>query len=95
MKPNQDTENSKSLFQKQIFLQVLRKFFTFPFILVISCYQKCISPLLPPTCRFYPTCSEYAKEAFKKYGVIKGFWLSVKRVGRCHPYNKGGYDPVP
>lgn len=95
MKQNRDTTNFKNWFQKQSFLQIVKNLFSFPFILVIYCYQKCISPLLPPTCRFYPTCSQYAKEAFIKYGAIKGFWLSIRRIGKCHPFNKGGYDPVP
>jgi len=65
------------------------------FIFVITLYQKLISPLFPPACRFYPTCSDYSKQALKKYGFFKGLYLSVKRVLRCHPFNPGGYDPVP
>ncbi len=61
----------------------------------IKFYRKFISPLKPPTCRFYPTCSEYALTAVQKYGVVRGGWLAVKRVSRCHPFNPGGYDPVP
>lgn len=64
------------------------------FILFIKTYQKFISPLFPPSCRFYPTCSEYALQSFAKYGVIKGFFKSVWRILRCNPFNKGGYDPV-
>jgi putative membrane protein insertion efficiency factor len=64
-------------------------------ILLILFYQKCISPLFPPHCRFYPTCSQYALEAVEKYGFIKGSFLAVKRILKCHPYHKGGYDPVP
>ncbi|MBF7096082.1 membrane protein insertion efficiency factor YidD [Alkalibacter mobilis] len=64
------------------------------FILMIKFYQKAISPLLPKTCRFYPTCSEYCLKAIEKYGAIKGLFLCVKRVGRCHPFNPGGYDPL-
>ncbi len=63
-------------------------------ILLVSVYQKVISPWMPKTCRFYPTCSEYAKQATLKYGVLKGGWISIKRVLRCHPFNPGGYDPV-
>ncbi len=58
-------------------------------------YQKFISPGLPPSCRFYPTCSEYTLQAIAKYGAVKGAWLGIKRVGRCHPFHPGGYDPVP
>ncbi len=65
------------------------------FIFVITLYQKLISSLFPPACRFYPTCSDYSKQALKKYGFFKGLYLSVKRVLRCHPFNPGGYDPVP
>ena len=64
------------------------------FILLINIYQK-ISKFTPKTCRFYPTCSQYTKEAIVKYGVIKGCFLGVKRIARCHPWNEGGYDPVP
>lgn len=63
-------------------------------LFLISIYQK-ISRLTPSVCRFYPTCSEYTKQAVIKYGVIKGGWLGIKRIARCHPGNEGGYDPVP
>ncbi len=63
---------------------------------MIRFYRRCISPLTPASCRFTPTCSAYALEAINKYGVIKGGWLSVKRLLRCHPFYKGDhYDPVP
>lgn len=63
-------------------------------ILVLIFYQKFISPLKPSTCRFYPTCSQYSKQAIEKYGVIKGLWLTIKRLAKCHPFHPGGYDPV-
>lgn len=62
---------------------------------LVRFYQLCISPLFPPTCRFTPTCSEYALQALRKYGPFKGFWLTVKRLSRCHPWGGSGYDPVP
>lgn len=64
-------------------------------ILPICFYQRCISPLTPPACRFTPTCSQYAVEAIRKHGPFKGFWLAVKRISRCHPWGGSGYDPVP
>ena len=63
----------------------------------ISCikfYRKFISPLKRPSCRFYPTCSQYTLEAVEKYGALKGGFMGIKRILKCHPYNKGGYDPV-
>jgi len=62
---------------------------------LIRFYRKCISPLFPPCCRFYPTCSAYAMEAVTKYGAAKGGWLALKRILKCHPFHPGGYDPVP
>jgi uncharacterized protein len=64
-------------------------------ILPIRFYQRFISPLTPPVCRFTPTCSQYAIEALRKHGPVKGLWLAVKRVLRCHPWGGSGYDPVP
>lgn len=58
-------------------------------------YKKQISPCLPPSCRFIPTCSEYAMQAVEKYGAVKGSWMAVKRIARCNPLCRGGYDPVP
>ncbi len=63
--------------------------------LLISLYQVLISPLLGPKCRFYPSCSQYAKEALLKHGFLKGMGLSTRRLLRCHPFHPGGYDPVP
>ena len=62
---------------------------------VIWVYQKTLSPLLPTSCRFYPSCSHYSQEAVEKYGVVNGVWLSVKRLGRCRPLGGQGFDPVP
>lgn len=64
-------------------------------IKLIRGYQVGISPLLPPNCRYTPTCSHYGIEALSKYGLIKGCWLTLRRILRCHPWAKGGYDPVP
>ena len=78
------------------FWQAVKKVLAAPFILLIKFYQVCISPLKGgPTCRFTPTCSQYALEAFRKYGPFKGFWLSLRRILRCHPWGGSGYDPVP
>jgi len=62
---------------------------------LIRFYQKAISPLLPPSCRFYPSCSHYTYEAIKIHGFFRGSWLGMRRISRCHPFNPGGYDPVP
>ncbi|MDI6901790.1 MAG: membrane protein insertion efficiency factor YidD [Anaerosomatales bacterium] len=64
-------------------------------VLVIRAYRRFISPLFPPTCRFYPTCSSYAVTALEKHGLLRGGWMALRRIGRCHPWNPGGYDPVP
>lgn len=64
-------------------------------IYLLKLYKRFISPLLPPMCRFEPTCSVYAMEAIQKYGVIKGTWLAFKRLLRCQPLHPGGWDPVP
>lgn len=64
-------------------------------LLLIRLYQRTLSRVLPPSCRFTPSCSVYTYEAIEKYGFIKGGWLGAKRISRCHPLNPGGYDPVP
>ncbi|KAF0994042.1 membrane protein insertion efficiency factor YidD [Geobacillus sp. TFV-3] len=61
----------------------------------IRFYQRFLSPLKPPTCRFYPTCSNYGIEAVRRFGAIKGGWLTAKRILKCHPFHPGGFDPVP
>lgn len=66
-----------------------------PLILLIRFYQKCISPLTPPSCKYYPTCSNYAIQAIERFGPIKGLFLAIYRILRCNPFSKGGYDPVP
>lgn len=70
---------------------IFSKFFCF----LIRIYQVCISPLFPKCCRFEPTCSNYALEAIRKYGPVKGLFLSIKRILKCNPFHEGGYDPVP
>ena len=74
---------------------IARKIFIFPFIMLIRFYQLCISPLKPPSCRFTPTCSQYALEALRRHGLIKGSYLAIRRILRCHPWGGSGYDPVP
>jgi uncharacterized protein len=64
-------------------------------LLLVRVYQLCISPLLGPKCRFYPSCSNYALEAIRQFGAVKGSWLAIKRLCKCHPWHLGGYDPVP
>ncbi|QMT36888.1 membrane protein insertion efficiency factor YidD [Neisseria wadsworthii] len=65
------------------------------FLGLIKLYQYCISPMIPPRCRYTPTCSQYAVEAISKYGALKGGWLALKRIVRCHPWGGHGHDPVP
>ena len=65
------------------------------FIFLIVLYQRLISPYFPSSCRFMPTCSEYALESLKAYGLIKGTYLTIKRIGKCHPWGSNGYDPIP
>lgn len=62
---------------------------------LIRGYQRLISPILPPSCRFHPSCSQYALEAVTRYGALKGSWLATRRLARCHPFHPGGFDPVP
>lgn len=64
-------------------------------VLVIRSYQLAVSPLLPSACRYLPTCSQYAIDALERYGTLRGGWLALKRISRCHPFHSGGFDPVP
>jgi len=73
----------------------MKKIFSWILLIPIYFYRACISPLKPPTCRFVPTCSEYAIQAIKKYGPLKGTYLAIKRILHCHPWGGSGYDPVP
>ena len=74
---------------------MFKRLITYPFIWLVRFYQVAISPLKPPTCRFSPTCSPSAIEALRKYGLLKGGALALKRIMRCHPWGGKGYDPVP
>jgi len=76
-------------------MELIKKILIFPFVFLIRFYQVCISPFTPASCRFTPTCSHYTLEALKKHGLIKGSWLGIKRISKCHPWGKSGYDPVP
>ena len=72
-----------------------KRLLAWPLIGLVRFYQLCISPLTPPSCRFVPTCSQYVLEALRKYGPLKGGWLTLRRLARCHPWGGSGYDPVP
>jgi uncharacterized protein len=64
-------------------------------MLLIRAYQRIVSPVLPPACRFSPSCSQYTLEAIERHGILRGGWLGARRLVRCHPFNPGGFDPVP
>ena len=64
-------------------------------ILLVAAYRYALSPMLGRSCRFHPSCSEYAQEALERHGALRGVWLALRRIGRCHPWHRGGYDPVP
>jgi len=80
---------------KFIWNKVIKRFFGWLFLLIIRIYQIFISPLFGASCRYTPTCSQYGLIAIKKYGPFKGGWLTLKRIGRCHPWGGHGHDPVP
>ncbi|MCC8088956.1 MAG: membrane protein insertion efficiency factor YidD [Rikenellaceae bacterium] len=77
------------------FVKISKKIAVFPFVTLIKFYQNFISPFTPAACRYTPTCSQYSLEAFKKYGIFRGMYLSVKRILSCHPWGGSGHDPVP
>ncbi len=74
---------------------MINKITTFPLIVFIRCYQLFISPIIGQNCRYLPTCSEYTIECLKQFGLIKGIFLSIRRVSKCHPWGSHGYDPIP
>jgi len=74
---------------------VVTRALAWPLLVVIRLYQLVVSPLLPPACRFLPTCSHYAHESLHRHGLFRGGWLALRRVARCHPGHPGGFDPVP
>jgi hypothetical protein len=76
-------------------MKPLLHFLSWLLVLLIRFYQLCVSPLLGPSCRFTPTCSEYARQAILKHGPIRGLYLAIRRLLRCHPWGGSGYDPVP
>lgn len=76
-------------------MNLLRKIIAFPFILLVRIYQYVISPLTPQSCRHEPTCSTYTVQAIEEWGPLKGMWLGMKRLSKCHPWGTWGYDPVP
>ena len=80
--------------KKYYLLKELNIYLSKLLIYLVRFYQKYISPLKGPTCRFYPTCSQYSIEAIRKYGALKGIYLTIRRLLKCHPFHQGGYDPL-
>ena len=93
--PHSESNQAEAGKRRRSFADVLRSVLIAVPLLLIRFYQKCISPITPASCRYTPTCSQYAVEALKKYGLFKGGWLAFKRILRCHPWGGSGYDPVP
>jgi len=91
----QDREQDTDVTQSRSARPVVLRIPSLALRLAIRGYQVAISPVLPPACRYYPTCSNYAIEAIEKYGALRGGWMAARRIGRCHPFSPGGYDPVP
>ena len=76
-------------------LKLFKSIAILPLVAIVRFYQLFISPLTPPSCRFTPTCSQYALQALRKHGLVKGSWLTIKRLAKCHPWGGSGYDPIP
>ena len=74
---------------------IFKRICALPLIALVKIYKLCISPFTPPSCRFTQTCTQYALEALRKHGLLKGSWLTLRRLSRCHPWGGSGYDPVP
>ena len=83
------------MFQKKHEFILIKNILIAPFVLIIRCYQRMISTLFAPTCRYTPSCSNYALQALQTHGVLKGGWLSIKRIARCAPWGGHGHNPVP
>jgi putative membrane protein insertion efficiency factor len=77
------------------FIKILKTILSFPLLVLIAIYKYLISPFTPASCRHQPTCSTYSQQAIKKYGIVEGSFLSIKRIGKCHPWGTYGYDPLP
>lgn len=92
-KVNSDNSENRNALRKA--LRAVSKAMAWLLILPVRFYQLCLSPMLPKSCRFEPTCSAYAIEALRRHGPVKGLWLALKRIARCHPWGGSGYDPVP
>lgn len=90
---NYDNSENRNALRKT--LRAVSRTMAWLLILPVRFYQLCLSPMLPKSCRFEPTCSAYAIEALRRHGPVKGLWLALKRIARCHPWGGSGYDPVP